>query len=362
VDHTTWRWIFYINIPVGIGSLFLSSIMVEDPPWLKKEKDESKNVHVDWLGLGLVAVAFGSLQLILDKGQEDDWFHSPMIVVFTMAMVICMLGMVVWERAHPNPIVNVRLYRNPNFAMSTTLMFTIGAVLYGTTVLIPLFLQTLMGYSAERAGMVLSPGGLMTMAMMPVVGFLVSKVPAKYLIAAAFAGLSLALFHMSGLNLNIDPRTATMYRIYQAATLAFLFIPINVVAYIGVPREQNNQVSGMMNLARNIGGSVGIAYVSTTLARRSQTSQQLLVDHLGQSNLFLQDRLDQLQRAFSSAGPAQAMQRAYATLYGTIQQQAALLSYVRIIETLAIICAVFVPLILLLVKKNEPGGAPAGAH
>jgi DHA2 family multidrug resistance protein len=362
VDHTTWRWIFYINIPVGIISLFLSSIMVEDPPWLKKEKEASKHIAVDWFGLGLVAVAFGALQIILDKGQEDDWFHSPMIVIFTMAMVICMLSMVVWELAHPNPIVNVRLLRNPNFAVSTTLMFTLGAVLYGTTVLIPLFLQTLMGYDAQTAGLVLSPGGFMTMAMMPVVGFLVGRVPAKYLIAAAFGGLSLALFHMSGLNLNIDRSTATMYRVYQAATLAFLFIPINVVAYIGVPREQNNQVSGLMNLARNIGGSVGIAFVSTTLVRRSQTYQNQLVDHVTQSNPSFQERLQQLQQAFSSAGPAQALERAYGALYGTIQRQAALLSYVRIIETLAVICALFVPLILLLVKKNKPGGAPAGAH
>jgi DHA2 family multidrug resistance protein len=362
VDHTTWRWIFYINIPVGILSLFLSSFMVEDPPWLKKEKEESKHIAVDWFGLGLVAVAFGALQIILDKGQEDDWFHSPMIVIFTMAMVICMLSMVVWELAHPNPIVNIRLLRNPNFAVSTALMFTLGAVLYGTTVLIPLFLQTLMGYDAQTAGLVLSPGGFMTMAMMPVVGFLVGRVPAKYLIAAAFAGLSLALFHMSGLNLNIDRSTATMYRVYQAATLAFLFIPINVVAYIGVPREQNNQVSGLMNLARNIGGSVGIAYVSTTLVRRSQTYQNQLVDHVTQSNPFFQERLHQLQQAFSSAGPAQALERAYGMLYATVQRQAALLSYVRIIETLAVICALFVPLILLLVKKNKPGGAPAGAH
>ena len=362
VDHTTWRWIFYINIPVGVVSLFLSSIMVEDPPWLKKEKEASKHIAVDWLGLGLVAVAFGALQVILDRGQEDDWFHSPFIVVFTMAMVICMLGMVVWELAHPNPIVNIRLLGKPNFAVSTSLMFTMGGVLYGTTVLIPLFLQTLMGYDAETAGLVLSPGGLMTMAMMPVAGFLVGKVPAKYLIAASFAGMSLALFHMSGLNLSIDRSTATMYRVFQASTLAFLFIPVNVVAYLGIPREQNNQVSGLMNLARNIGGSVGIAFVSTTLARRAQTYQNQLVDHVTQSNPFFQERLQQLQHVFVSAGPAQALQRAYAALYATVQQQAALLSYVRIIETLAVVCALFVPLILLLVKKNEPGGAPVGAH
>ena len=362
VDHTTWRWIFYINVPVGIASLFLSSVMVEDPPWLREERERSRRVNVDWFGLGLVAIAFGSLQVVMDKGQDDDWFSSPFIVVFTMATVICLLGTLVWEWVHPNPVVNVRLFRRRNFAVSVGLMFTLGAVLYGTTVLLPLFLQTLMGYSAQGAGEVLSPGGVVTMAMMPLAGFLVSRVPSKYLIAAAFAGMSLALFHMSSINLGIDVHTATMYRVYRAVALAFLFIPINTVSYIGVPREQNNQVSGLMNLARNIGGSVGIAFVSTILARRSQVFQSSLVDHAAQSSPLLQERLAQLQRAFSAAGPAQAMRRAYGALYATIQQQAAVLSYVHIIQDLAIVCALLVPVILLLLKKNDPGAAPAGAH
>ncbi|HTP24201.1 MAG TPA: MFS transporter, partial [Anaeromyxobacteraceae bacterium] len=248
------------------------------------------------------------------------------------------------------------------FAASTVLMFILGAVLYGSTVLIPLFLQTLMGYTAERAGEVLSPGGFLTMATMPLAGFLTARVAAKYLIAAAFAGLSLALFYMGGLNLDIDPWTATMYRLYMAATLAFLFVPINTVCYLGVPREENNQVSGLMNLARNIGGSVGIAFVSTTLARRSQTFQNLLVGHATGSNPYLRERLEQLQRAFLPAGPAQALRRAYAALYMTVQQQAGLLSYVRIVQDFAMTCALLVPLILFLVKKNEPGAAAAGPH
>jgi len=360
VDNSSWRWIFYVNVPVGFVSLFLSSIMVEDPPWLRKEKE--RRVPVDWLGLGLVVVAFGSLQVVLDKGQEDDWFSSPMIVAFTVAAVICMLGTLVWESGHSGPVVNVKLFRNRNFAASTVLMFILGAVLYGSTVLIPLFLQTLMGYTAERAGEVLSPGGFLTMATMPLAGFLTARVAAKYLIAAAFAGLSLALFYMGGLNLDIDPWTATMYRLYMAATLAFLFVPINTVCYLGVPREENNQVSGLMNLARNIGGSVGIAFVSTTLARRSQTFQNLLVGHATGSNPYLRERLEQLQRAFLPAGPAQALRRAYAALYMTVQQQAGLLSYVRIVQDFAMTCALLVPLILFLVKKNEPGAAAAGPH
>ena len=190
------------------------------------------------------------------------------------------------------------------------------------------------------------------MAMMPLVGFLVSRVPAKYLITLGFAGLSMSLWHMTSINLEIDSHTATMYRIYQAASLAFLFVPINTVAYIGVPREQNNQVSGLMNLARNIGGSVGIAFFVTTLARRSQRYQTQLVDGLSSSNPVLQERLAQLQQTFASAGPADALRRAYAVIYMSIQQQAAVLSYIRIIQDLAVVTAIFVPLILLFLRKN----------
>jgi len=362
VDHVSWRWIFYINVPVGIASLILSSIMVEDPPWLEREKEESRGIKVDWLGLALVAVGFGCLQVVLDKGQQDDWFSSPLIVVFTMLTIICLVGAVVWERVHPNPIVNVRLFTNRNFATSFGLMFTLGGVLYGSTVLIPQFVQTLLGYSAQQAGLVLSPGAVFTMAMMPLVGFLVSRVPAKYLITAGFAGLALSLWNMSGLNLFIDPRTATLYRIFQASSLAFLFVPINTVSYIGVPREQNNQVAGLMNLARNIGGSVGISFFVTTLARRSQVYQNQLVDHLTTSNPLLQERLDRLQQLFSPAGPGDALRRAYGAIYMTVQQQAAVLAYVRIIEVLAVITAIFVPLILLFLRKNRPGEASAGAH
>ncbi|HTT71770.1 MAG TPA: DHA2 family efflux MFS transporter permease subunit [Anaeromyxobacteraceae bacterium] len=362
VDHASWRWIFYINVPVGFISLFLSSMVVEDPPWLKEERERMRQVRVDRLGLALVAVGFGSLQYVMDKGQEVDWFSSPTIVVFTMAAVIGLSGTVIWEWAHPEPVVNVRLFRNGNFAVSVGLMFTLGAVLYATTVLIPLFLQTLMGYSAEGAGEVMSLGGFVTMAMMPLAGFLVSRVAAKYLIAGAFAALSLALIHMSGLSLDIDAHTAAMYRVYQAFALAFLFIPINTVAYLGVPREQNNQVSGLMNLARNIGGSVGISFFSTMLARRSQTFQNLLVGHVTPSNPIAQERLARLARGFAASGPAEAHQRALAALYATVGRQAALLSYVKILQDLIVVCVLFVPLILLLVKRNDPAAAPAGAH
>ncbi len=362
VDHASWRWIFYINVPVGIASLLLSSVMVEDPPWLQEQRERSRHLRPDWFGLGLVAVAFGTLQVIMDKGQEDDWLSSPFIVASSMAMVVCMVGLVVWEWAHPNPIVNLRLLKNRNFAGSMMLMFALGGALFGSTVLLPLYLQTMMGYTAEKAGLVMSPGGLVTIGLMPLVGVLVSRVPAKYIIAAAFACVSLALAHMSSLNLSIDAKTATFYRIYLAAALPFLFIPINVVSYIDVPREQNNQVSGLMNLARNIGGSMGIAFLTTQLARLSQGFQTSLVGHVTPSNPYYQERLAALARAFASEGPAQSMRRAEFAVYDTVQQQAMLLSYVEVIRDLVLLTVPIVPLILLLLKKNRPAERPAGGH
>jgi DHA2 family multidrug resistance protein len=363
VDHASWRWIFYINVPVGLLSLILSGIVVEDPPYLERERVASRSIRVDWIGLLLVTVAFGSLQVVLDKGQQDDWFASPFIVVFGLATVICLISTVIWEGSHPNPVVNVRLLRNSNFAVSTTLMFVLGAVLYGSTVLIPQFLQTLMGYTAELAGEVLSPGGFATMLTMPLVGYLVSRVPAKYLIAFGFTGLSLALFHMTSINLAIDMRTATLYRVFQALSLAFLFVPINIVAYLGVPQNQNNQVSGLLNLARNIGGSVGIAFLVTMLSRRAQLHQNYLVDHTFASNPLLKERLDALQHlAASSGGAAQSLQQAYGRLYQSILQQAQVLSYVDIIRTFAVIALVLVPVILLVLRKNRPGQGAFGAH
>jgi DHA2 family multidrug resistance protein len=363
VDHASWRWIFYINVPVGLLSLILSGIMVEDPPFLKTEREASRNIRVDWIGLLLVTVAFGSLQVVLDKGQQDDWFASPLIVMFGMAAVICLISTVIWESAHPNPIVNVRLLRNSNLAVSTVLMFVLGAVLYGTTVLLPQFLQTLMGYTAERAGEVLSPGGFATMLMMPLVGFLVSRVPAKYLIAFGFGGLSLALFHMTNINLGIDMPTATLYRVFQALPLAFLFVPINTVAYVGVPQNQNNQVSGLLNLARNIGGSVGIAFLTTMILRRAQTHQTYLVDNAYASSPLLKERLDALQSAAGPAGAsAQGLQHAYAQVYQSILQQAQVLSYVDIIRDFAWLTLFLMPIILVVLKKNRPGQGPVGAH
>jgi DHA2 family multidrug resistance protein len=252
------------------------------------------------------------------------------------------------------------LLKNRNFAVSNLLMFTLGAVLYGTTVLIPQFLETVMGYTAQLAGMALSPGGLVVMAMMPMVGFLVSRVDPRKLITVGFLALALAMFHMTNLYLGIDFHTAMMYRIYQSIGLAFLFVPINTLCYVGVPQEQNNQISSMINLMRNLGGSFGISFVTTMLARRAQVHQTFLAAHT-QDSSQMRNMVNSLTGAYAvrlGSGP-EAVHHAYAAVYGTLQQQAAVLSYRDTIMVMAILTVAVMPLVLLA-RRPKPGEAHLG--
>ena len=359
-DNYSWHWIFFINVPVGILSLILTSRMVEDPPWIDDARERAKHSPVDYMGLSLIAVGLGALQVVLDKGQREDWLASHFIQVFSFLTVVALIGFVVWEMREQHPILNLRLLKNRNFAVSNILMFTLGFVLYGTTVLIPQFLQTVLGYTAQLAGMALSPGGLVVMAMMPVVGVLVSRVDPRKLITLGFIALAASMFHMSSLSLGIDFKTAMMYRIFQSIGLAFLFVPINTLCYVGVPQEQNNQISSMINLMRNLGGSFGISFVTTILARRMQVHQTNLAAHTINSN-HMQGLLQGMSSRYAvrlGSGP-EAMQRAYGSVYGMMQQQAAVLSYKDVILAMAILTVLVMPLVLLA-QKPKPGAAHLG--
>ncbi len=267
--------------------------MVEDPPHVLESRKRTRGKPVDFMGFGLVALGLGSLEVVLDKGQEDDWFSSPFIITFCILAVIGIAYFIVWEWNEEHPILELRLLKNPNLAVANCLMFALGAVLFGTTVLIPEYLQTVMGYTAENAGMVLSPGGITVMICMPIVGQLVSRVDARLLIGFGFVVLTIALIHMSSIYPGIDFQTAVLYRIYQSVGLAFLFVPINTISFVNIPPSQGNQVSAMINLFRNLGGSVGISALSTLLARRAQVHQTYLAAHTN-SAAFIASR---------SAGP-----------------------------------------------------------
>jgi MFS transporter, DHA2 family, multidrug resistance protein len=360
-DNFSWRWIFFINIPVGFLSIFLTSKLVEDPPYLKRHN--LKELHIDYWGLGAVTIGIASLQFVLDKGQRENWFDSHLIVVLSILAFVAIVFAIWWERRQKDPMIDIRLLGERNFGIANILMFMLGVTLFGSTVLLPLFLQTLMGYPATKAGLVLSPGGLVTMATMPLVGFLLSKVEARWLVAFGLLVVGTSLLQMSHFNLQIDYKTALLARIVQAGGLGFLFIPINTVAYTFVSREKRSQASGLINLARNLGGSVGIAFTATMLERFSQVNQSNLSAHMNASSIAYQQTISQTTQSLLHRGiaPFQAAHMAQGLLYREMGRQAQMLAYVMDFRLISVAC--FLTLLLVfLMKPSPPQKAPAPVH
>jgi DHA2 family multidrug resistance protein len=367
-DNYTWRWIFFINVPIALLSLFLTSRMVEDPPHVQEEVAASRKrgLNLDYMGFGLLAIGFGSLQFVLDKGQEDDWFGSHLITTLLILCVAALIVLILWEivqiRRKHRPILDLTMFRNRNFAVSFLLMFVLGFTLFGTTVLIPLFVQQLMGYTAEQAGLVISPGGFAILLLMPLVGILVSRVDGRYMIAFGFALLSVSLAALHTINVQASYSYVAWMRIFQASGLAFLFVPINTLSYTDVPRQKNNDVSGLMNLARNIGGSCGTSFFVTVLARRAQFHQERLSMYVnGASNLVRSSRAGLAGYLEHRGGmtPPSAGALAQSTLYRQLVRQSTQLAYLDVIALLALGAGCMIPLIFLM-KKHK--GGPAAAH
>jgi len=356
-DNFTWRWVFYINVPVGIISLLLTSFLVHDPPYMKKANLKA-GFRIDYIGIGLISLGLGSMQIILDKGQRDDWFASNFIIGFFALMLVGIIAGIIWEWREKEPVVDLRMLKDRNFAVATITMFFLGFVLYATTVLIPQLLQQLMGYTAQLAGLVLSPGGLVIMVMMPVVGILVSKVDTRLLIAFGCVVCSLSLFVMAGWDLQLDFRHAAWARMLQGFGLAFLFIPINVAAFAYVPKEKTNMGTGIINLARNIGASVGIATVTTMLDRRAQLHMVRLTERANDLSAAYHNALNGIQSRLVSAGStaAHASAQAHAMIYGTIERQAAMLAFLDDFKMLGLLFFAVIPILVLMRKPRVRGG------
>jgi MFS transporter, DHA2 family, multidrug resistance protein len=356
-DNYSWRWIFYINVPVGIISLLLTSILITDPPYMKRNKLKA-GFRIDYIGIGLISLGLGSMQIILDKGQREDWLASGFIRVFFALMLIGLIAGILWELREKEPVVDLRMLKDRNFAISTVAMFFLGFVLYASTVLIPQFLQELMGYSAELAGLALSPGGAVIMVMMPVVGFLVSKVDTRYLITFGCIVSATALFIMAGWDLNIDYSHAVRARMLQSFGLAFLFIPINVAAFAYVPKEKTNMGTGIINLARNVGASVGIATVTTMLQRRAQFHQAHLTEHVNTYSAAFHNIVNGTQAHLIAAGStaAHASLQAYSRVYGLVLRQSAMLAFVDNFKMLGVVFLSVLPVLPLMRKPRVPAG------
>ena len=353
-DNFSWRWIFLINIPVGIVSLWLTYRMIADPPYLKERQQVRR--RVDYIGFGLIVIGLACLQIVLDKGQREDWFETPYIVVLTWIFVVALVAAVFWELRTKDPVVDLRLFKQRNFAMATILLFILGVVLYGSTVLLPQFTQELMGYTAMLSGMVITPGAILIMFLMPISGFLVTHFDVRKVLAAGFLVLGLSMFYMCRFNLAVDFNTLMLARVYQSAALPFIFLPVNVAAYAFLARDKNNAASGLINLARNIGGSVGISMVTTILARREQFHQNVLSSHLTTGNATLRAGTHQLTGWLVHAGSSvwTAQQQAVGLIGGVVARQARLLAYIDNFFLMGLLVLLFVPLAFLM-KRSRPG-------
>jgi MFS transporter, DHA2 family, multidrug resistance protein len=357
-DNYTWRWIFFINIPVGILSLILTSRLISDPPYMKRRK--LSETRIDYIGLGFVAVGLGTLQVVLDKGQREDWFESNLIMILAIIAAASLIFVIFWEWTRKDPIIDLHLFKDRTFASANSLMFMLGFALLGSTLLLPLFMQTMLGYTAQQSGFALMPGGFTIMVLMPLVGFLLSKYDARGLLIFGLCTLSFSLFHMTHFDLGVDFRTVVVARVIQAAGMAFLFVPINTAAYSFLPKEKNNAASGLMNLARNIGGSVGISVVTTMLDRRSQVHQNNLMANISGANPKLQSMLSGLAQSLEGHGVSatSATQQAWARIQGLVVRQATMLSYIDCFWILGIAIGLMIPLVFLM-KRAKPGGAIA---
>ncbi len=358
-DNYSWRWIFFMNIPVGALSILLTMLLVSDPPWLKGRK--GAGVKVDYIGFGLLALGLGALQVILDKGEREDWFETRYILVLAIVSAFCLVAVYFWELHHKHPIVEVRLFQDRTFLMACIMLFIVGFVLYGTTVLLPQLAQTLMGYTAELAGIMIMPGGFMIILCLPLAGFLLSRYDARLLIVFGFLLLAISTLSMSHrFDLEADFRTLMWARVFQASGLAFLFIPINTAAYGYLPREKNNAASGLINLARNVGASVGISFVTTMLARRTQFHETVLTARASSFSPQFQSAVRGLTHSLPASGVATSKQQAYAQIYGSIGRHSTMLAYLDNFWILSMCILMIIPFVFLM--KRPPKRTPASAH
>ena len=358
-DNYSWNWIFYINVPVGILAFFLTQRLVEDPPWNKP--DRKNFFKLDYIGLGLLSISMAALQVTLDKGEEKDWFGSDFIRTFAIIFVVSFVALIVSQWFAKDPLMDLRLFKSRNFAVCCFLMLLTGGLLNATTVLQPQFLQLNLGYTATIAGLSLSGGGLALVLVMPFAGQAVSRFPARNIIAFGFVCFACSYFYTATrLNLGLSFGMASWIRVVQMAAIPFVFISVTTAAYFGLPREKSNQVAGLVNFARNIGGSILISLTNAELTQRGQWHQNQLLKYLTPSSATFQNQINALMGAFNgAAGSANATHLAQGQIYNQMQRQSQILAYVDIFYILCGAAVLMVPLSFLLQKNNPAAGGNA---
>jgi DHA2 family multidrug resistance protein len=359
-DNYSWRWVFFINLPVGIISMLMCSSYVEDPPWLRNARPG----RIDSIGFSLLILWVGSLQVVLDKGQNEDWFSSNLIVLLSALAALAFIAFVVWELRVDQPIVNLRVLKDRNLTIGALLLFLVGGVLYGTTSVLPLFMQNLLGWTATTAGMVMSPRGFGA-----IVGSIVAarvlanqKLDGRAWIACGFLLLAWTMFVLGGVNGQTDVAHLLFPIVISGFAITSIFVPMSTYSMATVPRESMSDATGLTSLLRNLGGSVGISLMTTMIARSSQAHQATLVSHLSPYEPTFAERLSQLAGALGGVNNPDAIQKAHAVIHRLLQAQSALLAYVDQFRILALVCVACAPLVFLFRRSSAKVDATAGAH
>ena len=359
-DNYSWRWIFFINIPVGIFAFFAVTALVEDPPWVKRARASVRDF--DYVGLGFIALGLGSLQIMLDRGEDDDWFGSPLIVTCAVLAVLGIVGAVLWLTTAKKPIVSLRVFGDRNFAVGSVMIFSIGAILYSGAVLIPQLAQQRLGYTATLAGLVLSPGALLILVMIPLVGRVLPYIQTRYIIGFGFFTLGCAYGYAHGVTPDATFGTLALIRASQTIGLAFLFVPTSAITYATVPRALNGDASSLYVMLRNVAGSIGISLATAGITERTQVRQSYLAEHLNPFNPAFNDYLAQTQQSLMTMGrnAGEASSQALGMALQTLNQQAAVLAYRDVFAYCAIAAFCIVPITFLFEARTTRGGG--GGH
>jgi DHA2 family multidrug resistance protein len=357
-DHLSWRWIFYINVPVGIISVLAITAVVIDPPYLRVARSK-----IDAIGMGLLAVGIGSLQLVLDKGNREDWFASRFIIFFSILAAVGLTFLIYWELfITKEPVVNLRAFKDRSFAVGNSLMFLTFFAFFSSIVLLPLYLQQLMGYTAFQAGLVLGPGGAATIMLLPFSGALTQRGYAKHLLMIGLSIAAFSIFMMSSFNLSADFHAVIMPRVVQGMGMAFFFVPLTTLTVAGIRKENMGNATGIFNLVRNVGASIGVAFSSTLLAQRAQEHQSRLVEHIDLANPYIRNAIETYGHYLFSRGISGAVSQSAAMggLYGQIVRQAMMLAFNDVFFVMFLFTLAVIPLVLLFRKVQA--AAPGGFH
>jgi DHA2 family multidrug resistance protein len=358
-DNYSWRWVFYINLPIGIASLLMTKAFIFDPPYLKKAR-----TRIDVIGIGLLVLGIGALQFVLDKGQQEDWFDSRMIFTLTTVAASALVLFIIHALWARDPVLDLRVFKDRTYSTGVMMMTILGFVLFGSLVMLPLFLQTVLGYTAYQAGMAMAPRGFGAFLAMPLVGYLMGKVDPRKLVIAGLSIAGVTLFMLSGINLQAGYWDIFWPQFIQGMSMGLLFVPLSTISMNLIPREKMGNATSLFSLMRNLGAGIGIAIVATLVSRRTTAHVAILSEHITPYSETARHTFESTRALFLSRGSdlTVATKQAVAAISGMVHQHAAMIAFIDVIRLLGLIFLVVIPLVFIMKRPGRPAGPPGGAH